>query len=84
MSDIEFSKDEKTVLVKKVQLYFSEELNQDIGGFDAEFLIDFFGKELGVYFYNRGVYDARDYLSKRVDELGDAILDLEKPTDFIK
>ncbi|MBQ24276.1 MAG: hypothetical protein CL546_04995 [Alcanivorax sp.] len=29
-------------------------LQQDIGGFEAEFLIDFFAKELGPHFYNLG------------------------------
>ncbi len=38
MSQIAFSKDEKEIIVRKIQLYFSEELKQKIGQFDAEFL----------------------------------------------
>ncbi len=55
MADIRFTKEEKTILVKKITLYFSQELDQEIGQFDAEFLLDFFTDEVGPYFYNRGL-----------------------------
>lgn len=84
MEHIEFSSDEKAILVRKIQLYFTEELKQDIGRFDAEFLLDFFASEIGVYFYNRGLYDAQALLAKRVDDLTDAIFELEKPTEFTR
>ena len=42
MEKVEFSPQEKSQIVKKVKLYFQEELEQEIGSFDAEFLIDFF------------------------------------------
>jgi uncharacterized protein (DUF2164 family) len=45
MSDIKFSKEEKERIVNKVKIYFDSELEQDIGGFEAEFLIDFFLKK---------------------------------------
>ncbi len=84
MEKIEFSADEKSVIVRKVKMYFQEELNQEIGGFDAEFLVDFFAEEIGAYFYNRGLYDAQALIAGKVDELSDAIYDLEKPTEFRK
>ena len=59
MSKIEFSKQEKAIIIDKIQLYFKEELDQDIGQFDAEFLLDFFSEEVGAYYYNRGIYDAQ-------------------------
>jgi uncharacterized protein (DUF2164 family) len=81
---IEFSKDEKAILVRRLQVWFNEELKQDLGRFDAEFLLDFVGEEIGAYFYNRGLYDAQAILSKRLDDLTDAILQLERPTEFRK
>ena len=84
MAIIEFSKDEKQIIKKKIQLYFSEELNQDIGQFDAEFLLDFFAEEVGKYFYNRGLYDAQTVLESRLVNITEAIYELEKPTDFRK
>lgn len=81
---IEFSKDEKAILVRRLQVWFNEELKQELGRFDAEFLLDFFAEEIGAYFYNRGLYDAQSILSKRLDDLTDAILQLERPTEFRK
>lgn len=84
MDDIKFTKDEKALIVRKVQLYFREELKQDIGGFDAEFLIDFFSAEVGAYFYNRGLYDAQTIVAGKLDEIADCIYQLERPTEFRK
>lgn len=80
MTAIKFSKDEKTLIVRRIQLYFREELDQEIGQFDAEFLLDFFAEEVGAFFYNRGLYDAQAVLEKRLDSIAEAIYELEKPT----
>ena len=82
MQEIKFSKEEKEQSVKKIQLYFHEELGSDIGQFDAQFLLDFFSQEIGGYFYNRGLYDAQAILEQRFDELNDSIYQLEKITEF--
>ena len=81
-TDITFSQAEKDVIVRKIKLYFSEELQQQIGSFDAEFLLDFFAKEIGAYFYNRGLYDAQAILSKKMDDSQDAIYQLARQTEF--
>lgn len=79
MSEIMFSNEEKERLVSKVKGYFFNELEQDIGGFEAEFLIDFFSKEVGPHFYNRGLSDAQILFSTKADELSYQIQELEKP-----
>ncbi len=84
MSDIEFSTEEKSLLVKKIKRYFEQELDQDIAQFDAEFLLDFFAKEVGAYFYNRALSDAQVVLQSRMDHLLEDFYEIEKPTDFIK
>lgn len=81
MADIAFSKEEKDAIAKKIQLYFSEELDSDIGQFDALFLLDFFAEEIGGYFYNRGLYDAQAAFEQRMESLTEAIYELEKVTD---
>ena len=80
MSEITFSTEEKAEIIQKVQKYFNQELDQEIGSFDAEFLIDFFAKEVGPYFYNRGLYDAQQLVTERVEEIGYLIQELEKTT----
>jgi uncharacterized protein (DUF2164 family) len=82
MADIRFTADEKAVIVRRIQRYFAEELKQDIGRFDAEFLLDFFAGEVGSYFYNRGLYDAQAILASRLDDLSEAIGQLERPTEI--
>lgn len=84
MTEIKFTEEEKAVIVRKIQLYFTEELKQDVGRFDAEFLLDFFSGEVGSYFYNRGLYDAQAILSSKLDDLSEAIYQLERPTEFRK
>jgi len=44
----------------------------------------FFTEKIGGAYYNRGLYDAQALLSKRMDDIGEAILALEKPVDFRK
>lgn len=82
MNEITFSKEEKEEILKKVRLYFSEQLDQEIGSFDAGFLLDFFAKEIGAYFYNRGLYDAQKIYTEKIEEIGYVVQELEKPTKY--
>ena len=84
MPEIEFTKDEKDILVQKIKRYFVEELDQEIAQFDAEFLLDFFNREVGPYYYNNGLYDAKTLIEDKLETLTDAFYEIEKPTDFIK
>ena len=84
MADIEFTKEEKDILVKKIKRYFLEELDQEIKQFDADFLLDFFSKEIGPYFYNRGLYDAQTILESKVETITEGFYEIEKPTEFRK
>ena len=84
MPTVEFSKEEKEVIIHKIQLYFKKELDQEIGQFDAEFLLDFFSEEVGAYYYNRGLYDAQTILESRLESISDAIYEIEKPTEFMR
>ena len=69
----DFTREEKDTIVAKIQTWFEKELSQDIGQFDAEFLLDFFGDEVGKYFYNRGLNDAQAILLGRMDNITEAI-----------
>ncbi len=82
MALIKVSDDEKKLIVGRIRAYFREELHQELGGFDAEFLFDFFAEQMGAYFYNRALYDAQAIMQLRLEDFGEAIFELEKPTDF--
>ena len=84
MSEVEFSKEEKEILVQKIKRYFVDELDQEIAQFDAEFLLDFFSREVGTYYYNSGLYDAKSLIEDKLETLTDAFYEIEKPTDFLR
>jgi uncharacterized protein (DUF2164 family) len=84
VAEIEFTRDEKSIIARKIQLYFQEELEQEIGQFDAEFLLDFFAEEVGSFFYNRGLYDAQAVLEDRLQNISEALYEIEKPTQFVR
>ena len=84
MTEITFSREEREIICRKIQLYMQEELEQEIGQFDAGFLLDFFAKEIGPFFYNRGLYDAQAILQSRLENIAEAIYEIEKPTPFAK
>jgi len=78
METIAFTKEEKEQLIYKIKHYFQKELNEEIGQFDAEFLLDFFGKEIGSYFYNRGLQDAQVAMESQMDALKELLYSMEK------
>ena len=82
MAGTDISAAEKEQMVGKIKTYFRDNLDQEIGGFDAEFLLDFFFREFGGYLYNRGLHDAHTIFSSKVEELADAVYALEKPTEL--
>jgi uncharacterized protein (DUF2164 family) len=79
MSEIEFSKQQKELIVEKIQKYLNDELDFDIGQFDAEFLLDFFSREIGAHYYNQGLQDARAVIASQLDNIDEAIYEIEKP-----
>lgn len=82
MSDIEFTKEEKSILVEKLQSYFDKELGQEVGQFDCEFFLDFISTEIGAFYYNRGLSDAQSIITSKVEDISDAFYAIEKPTGF--
>ena len=84
MSEIKFTSEERDVICRKIQLYLREELDQEVGQFEAGFLLDFFAEQIGPYFYNRGLYDAQAILETRLENIAEAIYEIEKPTQLIR
>ncbi|MCW2306051.1 DUF2164 domain-containing protein [Rhodobium gokarnense] len=79
MADTALSPAERDAATDAIVAWFEAELGQELGRFDAGFLLDFFLKEIGPLYYNRALYDAQAILAKRLDSISEAILDLEKP-----
>ena len=73
MKPIEFSKEEKRLMVRQLQTYFSAELDQELAGLPAEMLIDFIARDIGAAFYNRGLRDAQAVVTAKAEDIADAI-----------
>jgi uncharacterized protein (DUF2164 family) len=77
---IDFTPNQRAEMIEHVRAYCSNELSIELGRFDAEFLVDFFTREIAPYYYNQGLLDAQAALLKRMDDVNEAIMSLEKPT----
>jgi uncharacterized protein (DUF2164 family) len=84
MSLFNFSKSEKDAIIQKIQEYFSQEMDHEIGQFEAGFLLDFFAEQIGPYFYNKGIHDSQAIVQKQIDGVIEAIDALEKPVQVLR
>jgi uncharacterized protein (DUF2164 family) len=66
---IELSSDATKAAIGSIQRYFSENMDEPIGGLEAGALLSFFLKEIGPVVYNKAVADAQARLQERVAEL---------------
>jgi len=55
---IELDKERKQRVVRAIQIYFAEKLDQEIGQLAAELLLEFLVKQIGPAIYNQAVKDA--------------------------
>ncbi len=78
MTPIEFSKEDKAALVGRIQHYFDSDLDQPIGLLKAEFVLDFFAREIGAAYYKQGLQDAQAALLKRIDDFSEDVYQLER------
>ncbi|GMQ48783.1 DUF2164 domain-containing protein [Vibrio sp. 10N] len=76
-----FDSKKRTAIVAELQDYFEQELEVELGQFDAEFLLDFLIKKLGPAFYNKGLEDAKGVLDRRVADIADELYEIEMADD---
>lgn len=78
MKPITFSREETAAITAKLRAYFRDELEIDLATLPAEMLVDFLGREIGPFFYNRGLYDAQAVVVAKAEDIGEAIAGLER------
>lgn len=76
---IELEKTAREALARALVRYLKDECDAEIGGMDAMLLLDFISERLGPHYYNQALYDARAHLQARMEALGEAVFELEKP-----
>jgi len=72
-------KDDRVALARALKAWLARELDVEVGGLEAEFLLDFLVDRIGPRFYNLGLRDAATALAKRMDVLTEALEELERP-----
>lgn len=78
MKKIAFAKETRGELVARIQRYFAQELEQEIGALPAEMLLQFFTETVGPYYYNQGLADAQAVFTSALDDINDRIYGLEQ------
>ena len=66
---IELTPDVKAKLRASVVRYVAENLDQEIGGLQADMFLDFCLSEIGASIYNQAIADAQAYFQERVTDL---------------
>ncbi len=79
---INISRKNKDKIVQDLQEWFQDNLDQDIGTLDAEFLTDFFTENIGGLYYNQALKDVHTLIYEKTESLADNIYELSKDTAF--
>ncbi len=81
MAELELSKEERERLIRIIQQFSEDELDQEMGNMDAGFLLDRLIGPLGNTFYNMGLRDAGALFSRRAEDIADELYAMEKAVD---
>ena len=65
MDALKLKDDDRQQAQRRLQEYFSSERGEELGDLAATLLYDFVAEEIGPFFYNKGLEDAR----RRVEQL---------------
>lgn len=72
------SRDDMERLLQKVQRHLSDEAEVEIGRFEVEALVDLMARHVGPHYYNKGLRDAQALLARQVDQINDALYEMER------
>jgi uncharacterized protein (DUF2164 family) len=76
---IKLPKENKDKIIDDLKEYFKTERSEEMGDLAAGNLLEFFSKEIGPYFYNKGVKDSREMLEQKMVSLEEDLRSLERP-----
>ena len=78
MPQIELKETEKAEAIEKLKQYFEQELQLELGTFDAQFLLEFFAEQLGWSIFNQGLADAFGLMEISLGEISEKIYELQQ------
>ena len=79
---VELSREARQAAAARLRAVLAEELDVEIGGLQAEMLLDRLAADLGPVFYNRALADARAIVAARAEDLDEALYGLERLSDL--
>lgn len=80
----QFPREKKQDLIERIQLYFYNERDEEIGELAAENFLHFIMSEMGPSFYNRGVKDAIGMTEQKWISIEQDLDSLIKPDPEVK
>ncbi len=80
MSKIELPKPVREALADRLSGYLKQELDLEVEGFDADFLVGFITETFGPHYYNQGLRDAQAIYRDRLEQIAEAVYEFEQPT----
>ena len=78
MARIELDKQTRDVLSLRLRRHLKDELDVEIDPVDSVALLDFLAETLGPHFYNQGLHDAQAIVRARLEDIVDAVYEIEK------
>lgn len=64
-----FDKQQLDALVPKLKEWLDNELELEATGLQVQLLLRYITEEVGIYYYDRGVTDAIDQITRNVEDL---------------
>lgn len=72
------SREDMERLLLRVQRHLSDEVDVELGRFEVEALVEFIATLIGPHYYNKGLRDAQALVARQVDQINDAIDEMER------
>jgi uncharacterized protein (DUF2164 family) len=76
---IRLTDDRRERMLRSIRKFFDEKLDQQLGEFAAERILEFFVKELGAPVYNQAIQDARAFLQGKLEDLDVEFYEPDEP-----
>jgi uncharacterized protein (DUF2164 family) len=76
---MKLKKEEREYMVDRIKEYFELEKGEVIGDLAAEQWVHMLSEEMGPFFYNKGVDDARQMVEQKVLNIDEDLRSLERP-----
>lgn len=79
MATLTFDEAAKSKMTNQLKSYVEQEFDLEIGQFEAEFFLDFIAENFAATFYNKGLADAQQAIHEKIENINDALYELELP-----